>query len=254
MPIRRCKLSRRRLIGATIFFVLGSLLIASYWAITRGIRLTTAGPTFELVVGGGTTRIVYCPRYGGKDPDWSMALLPNPPRRTSMPLVIAADAPQPVVVPSTSSQPAIQNRFSFDGPFDCVCYQLPYGKRARPNTRLDLRMALVPGFRDYSVPSVWPGVVSLLLGLLIVFVERRRVRSSTLCRCGYNLTGNVSGVCPECGTVVSSESIAHGGDGGLSPPYSFGGPQLNPQPVSPEPRTPEPSPTVHCAPRTEHSP
>ena len=31
-------------------------------------------------------------------------------------------------------------------------------------------------------------------------------RSRGLCgRCGYDLTGNVSGVCPECGTAVSSD-------------------------------------------------
>jgi hypothetical protein len=26
--------------------------------------------------------------------------------------------------------------------------------------------------------------------------------------CGYNLTGNTSGVCPECGTVTTAESTA----------------------------------------------
>lgn len=34
-------------------------------------------------------------------------------------------------------------------------------------------------------------------------VRRRRRRRRGLCiRCGYNLTGNVSGVCPECGTEI----------------------------------------------------
>jgi hypothetical protein len=32
-------------------------------------------------------------------------------------------------------------------------------------------------------------------------------------RCGYNLTGNVSGVCPECGTPVPEQGSAGAGDG-----------------------------------------
>ncbi len=31
------------------------------------------------------------------------------------------------------------------------------------------------------------------------------------CRCGYDLTGNVSGVCPECGTAVGDDAGAGGG-------------------------------------------
>ncbi|UCC30566.1 MAG: hypothetical protein JSU86_20500 [Phycisphaerales bacterium] len=34
-------------------------------------------------------------------------------------------------------------------------------------------------------------------------VRRRRCRQKGLCvRCGYNLTGNVSGICPECGAKL----------------------------------------------------
>lgn len=32
--------------------------------------------------------------------------------------------------------------------------------------------------------------------------RRRRLRLPICHRCSYNLTGNVSGVCPECGTAV----------------------------------------------------
>ena len=36
-------------------------------------------------------------------------------------------------------------------------------------------------------------------------VRRRRRRRKGLCiKCGYNLTGNVSGVCPECGTTIET--------------------------------------------------
>jgi hypothetical protein len=39
--------------------------------------------------------------------------------------------------------------------------------------------------------------------LLIVITCRGREYPPGYCRaCGYNLTGNVSGVCPECGTKI----------------------------------------------------
>jgi hypothetical protein len=37
------------------------------------------------------------------------------------------------------------------------------------------------------------------------FVERDEAQP-TCCRCGYNLTGNVSGICPECGRKVRENS------------------------------------------------
>ena len=40
----------------------------------------------------------------------------------------------------------------------------------------------------------------------IRFVQRHRIHKLHHClSCGYNLTGNVSGVCPECGTPVPKE-------------------------------------------------
>ena len=38
-----------------------------------------------------------------------------------------------------------------------------------------------------------------------VFRGRRRNRMGLCERCGYNLTGNISGVCPECGQKIPSE-------------------------------------------------
>ena len=69
-----------------------------------------------------------------------------------------------------------------------------------------------PSFRDrggtewqFKLPLHFP-----LLGLLIVVVYpilptvvKRRRRKAGLCvNCEYDLTGNESGVCPECGTAV----------------------------------------------------
>ena len=35
------------------------------------------------------------------------------------------------------------------------------------------------------------------------FLKARRVRPGICSICGYNLTANTSGVCPECGTKIA---------------------------------------------------
>jgi len=43
----------------------------------------------------------------------------------------------------------------------------------------------------------------------IRYVRSRRRRPPEACkRCGYNLTGNVSGICPECGTPIGNGQSA----------------------------------------------
>jgi hypothetical protein len=54
------------------------------------------------------------------------------------------------------------------------------------------------------VPACW----------LSALLWRRSRRKAGGCpRCGYNLTGNTSGVCPECGTPVLPSQVAGGGIG-----------------------------------------
>jgi len=99
------------------------------------------------------------------------------------------------------------------------------GIRVAPKLRLGLRM---PDF-DRSVPRTvggfygvairkpivltmvipfWvPIVACLLLMCLRTVVYRRRMRKLNLClQCQYDLRGNASGVCPECGETI--EAIA----------------------------------------------
>ncbi len=58
-------------------------------------------------------------------------------------------------------------------------------------------------FTTMIVPAIW----------LAIFIERvstnRRMLQPTRCRkCRYDLTGNTSGICPECGTAVARKAEA----------------------------------------------
>jgi rubrerythrin len=60
----------------------------------------------------------------------------------------------------------------------------------------------------YSVPHALPAAVAAVAPAVWVTLaassrlrRRHRIDAHLCLRCGYNLTGNVSGVCPECGAV-----------------------------------------------------
>lgn len=55
-----------------------------------------------------------------------------------------------------------------------------------------------------SVPLLTCLLLTLVIGSYLFWRDRHRVSSGCWCRCGYNLTGNVSGYCPECGAVVEN--------------------------------------------------
>jgi ribosomal protein L37E len=64
-----------------------------------------------------------------------------------------------------------------------------------------VRCLLLPGMILLPLGGPWIGCVGLALAAR---------RSTTGCnRCGYDLTGNVSGFCPECGHPASSAADAH---------------------------------------------
>jgi hypothetical protein len=62
----------------------------------------------------------------------------------------------------------------------------------------------IQGFRSrwIAVPLFLPLLATALSSTFLWWLDRRRVPPGH-CSCGYNLTGNVSGVCPECGTAVA---------------------------------------------------
>lgn len=80
-----------------------------------------------------------------------------------------------------------------------------------------------PSSHRYAIPSkalVYSGVIAVLIastGLAVLmqrWVMRRRRQGwppvYSICeQCGYNLTGNTSGTCPECGTPIPENQLRH---------------------------------------------
>jgi hypothetical protein len=59
---------------------------------------------------------------------------------------------------------------------------------------------LRPGIR---FPIVIPLCVVAAASVLLFYRASHRPKPGFCDNCGYNLTGNVSGICPECGTAIS---------------------------------------------------
>lgn len=62
------------------------------------------------------------------------------------------------------------------------------------------RLSRTPGFGRMLLVPLWiPFVLTGLPAAYLLWRNRRSIPPNHCCTCGYDLTGNVSGVCPECG-------------------------------------------------------
>ena len=65
------------------------------------------------------------------------------------------------------------------------------------------------GLPGYQLPSgwmyvpLWPFVVAVGFPTAVLWWRKRRPKAGFCNACKYDLTGNVSGVCPDCGTAVN---------------------------------------------------
>ena len=64
---------------------------------------------------------------------------------------------------------------------------------------------------DCSVPLWIPFLLFAIPTAILFWRDRRRLPLHCCQKCGYSLTGNVSGVCPECGMAVCLPSSKAGG-------------------------------------------
>jgi hypothetical protein len=56
------------------------------------------------------------------------------------------------------------------------------------------------------VVEIWALFLLCAIPTALLWWRERRLRRAGVClECGYNLTGNVSGICPECGTAIAEE-------------------------------------------------
>ena len=68
------------------------------------------------------------------------------------------------------------------------------------------------GQGDYWEIPLW--IIALLLAAYPLYVwargphvrRRHRLKHGLCLECGYDLTGNVSGICPECGTLITTDA------------------------------------------------
>lgn len=73
----------------------------------------------------------------------------------------------------------------------------------------DRRRTFIMGMYDCILLPLWPIVAGSSLATMFLWLRRRRLIPGHCGACGYDLQGNVSAVCPECGSPVGA--IALGG-------------------------------------------
>lgn len=76
------------------------------------------------------------------------------------------------------------------------------------------------GYRHILLPLWIPFLLIAIPTGLLWYLDRRRILPGHCQKCGYNLTGNVSGICPECGVKIGDQVRADGEDTQVKPPLS----------------------------------
>lgn len=77
-----------------------------------------------------------------------------------------------------------------------------------PDYFIHLRSPQISPYYYIVIPLWIPFVVVCAPTLLLWWRDRSRIPPGCCHNCGYDLTGNVSGVCPECGGAITSGSPA----------------------------------------------
>ncbi len=54
--------------------------------------------------------------------------------------------------------------------------------------------------------AIWPIIAVTIGSTAGALIRMQRKRGPAFCPCGYDLTGNASGICPECGAAVSIQA------------------------------------------------
>lgn len=159
----------RRTMGLLSLFLV-CLFVVVQFAPVRGFVLKTNQSTYELFVGGQLCDFsIYQKAPAATDSASACKLTYRPPLDPN---------PPPVMINGRA-----------------CCASPPYHRRSIPAHLLSTQR--------YLFSPWWPTGLPLGFGVALLISGRSR-RLTGHCLCGYNLTGNVSGVCPECGRPVDS--------------------------------------------------
>jgi hypothetical protein len=96
---------------------------------------------------------------------------------------------------------------SANSPRDFDLTMKPRNPGFSPNNRWILHAHFVSNGAPVHViilPLWIPLAPTLVITIVILFLDRRSKKAGHCLECGYNLTGNVSGVCPECGSYTKA--------------------------------------------------
>jgi hypothetical protein len=84
-------------------------------------------------------------------------------------------------------------------------YGLRYASAGGGTRMVRQRLLVVPAWPVCAALATPPLAVGA--GRLVARIRRSRLRPGHCPACGYDLTGNVSGVCPECGAAASVTTV-----------------------------------------------
>lgn len=94
---------------------------------------------------------------------------------------------------------SLSNRHCFGG-------ERTISRASRPSVTLVPWFARAPMYLMLGIPMWMLAVGALLLLPLARRLDRCGSEAGCCVKCGYNLTGNVSGYCPECGVCLPQQS------------------------------------------------
>lgn len=181
----------------SLLSLIGLLVTATYWFMQRsGPIPICSGPRYL-----GVTWYMERPPGSPSEASWYMDLPPAFKERPSGFWAVEIPKSQlPPLLPTTSLLVGVA-----DGYLDiCTAYYYTVPDRATSpaNVLVDASHAEVIRIPLWIIAACFTLLPGYTLGFDRFWLRRRRrLRSATgLCEtCGYNLTGNESGVCPECG-------------------------------------------------------
>ncbi len=83
-----------------------------------------------------------------------------------------------------------------------------YVKRSDSTELFWRPIGLFNGYTWYGLLPLWiPCLIVTACTVVLWYLEHHRTLPGHCQKCGYNLTGNMSGICPECGEKIDAQAV-----------------------------------------------